>query len=192
MKDEELKQIFLLQENMIKLREELLKHKEEIYIKGLEISNIQVESKKMLKQLKLLETTKDKLIDSHNLKIRMVRSDKVETPYIINSEILKKILEVEEYPIASFNLNTKTRILKNKDIQTKLTRKETFLLAFLAANINKKVERNQILNSIWDDVSYFAGRSLDVYMCKIRKLLQHDNSVNIVNFHGKGYKLAVN
>jgi len=51
------------------------------------------------------------------------------------------------------------------------------------------LERKFLLEAIWDENNYFNGRSMDVYLCKLRKLLAEDDRLNIVNIHGKGYKL---
>lgn len=73
----------------------------------------------------------------------------------------------------------------------KLTTKESGLLKLLANNINKVVERNVALNTIWGEDSYFNARSMDVYITKLRKYLKNDSGIEILNVHGKGFKLIV-
>jgi len=73
----------------------------------------------------------------------------------------------------------------------KLTTKENALLALLARNINEVVDRQGALRAIWGNDSYFNGRSMDVYIAKLRKLLKEDSSVQILNVHGIGFKLMV-
>lgn len=73
----------------------------------------------------------------------------------------------------------------------RLTTKENDLLKLLAANKNGIVERNFALSAVWGDDSYFNGRSMDVYIAKLRKYLSFDSSIEIVNVHGKGFKLVV-
>jgi DNA-binding response OmpR family regulator len=73
----------------------------------------------------------------------------------------------------------------------KLTTKESALLALLANNMNEVVDRQGALRAIWGDDSYFNGRSMDVYIAKLRKLLKEDPTVQIVNVHGVGFKLMV-
>jgi DNA-binding response OmpR family regulator len=58
-------------------------------------------------------------------------------------------------------------------------------------NVNKVLERNYALKQVWDDDNYFNARSMDVYITKLRKLLKSDDSIEILNIHGKGYKLIV-
>ncbi|MBM3164341.1 MAG: response regulator transcription factor [Bacteroidetes bacterium] len=73
----------------------------------------------------------------------------------------------------------------------KLTTKENALLALLARNVNEVVDRQGALRAIWGNDSYFNGRSMDVYIAKLRKLLKEDSSVQILNVHGIGFKLMV-
>ena len=54
---------------------------------------------------------------------------------------------------------------------------------------NKTLERNVALKSIWEEDSYFNARSMDVYITKLRKLLKDDPNIQIINIHGKGFKL---
>jgi DNA-binding response OmpR family regulator len=73
----------------------------------------------------------------------------------------------------------------------KLTTKESDLLALLCENANQVLERNQALKKIWGIVDYFNARSMDVYITKLRKLLRVDKNIEIMNIHGKGYKLIL-
>ena len=75
------------------------------------------------------------------------------------------------------------------DKTQKLTTKESELLALLCSHVNEILERNFALKSIWIDDNYFNARSMDVYITKLRKLLRDDKSIEIINIHGKGYKL---
>ena len=73
----------------------------------------------------------------------------------------------------------------------KLTTKESELLKLLCINANNILERNYALKSIWIDDNYFNARSMDVYITKLRKYLKEDPAVEILNIHGKGYKLIL-
>lgn len=73
----------------------------------------------------------------------------------------------------------------------KLTTKESDLLALLCTNVNDMLSRNYALKTIWIDDNYFNARSMDVYITKLRKFLSKDPSLQIINIHGKGYKLVV-
>jgi two-component system, OmpR family, response regulator len=74
---------------------------------------------------------------------------------------------------------------------TKLTTKESDLLTLLCKNKNGILERNHALKAVWGDDNYFNGRSMDVYIAKLRKYLKEDPSIEIINVHGKGFKFLV-
>jgi len=101
----------------------------------------------------------------------------------------KKSREVTVYEIGKFNFDSKKQILSIGDKSTKLTTKESELLALLCAHQNEILQRDFALKSIWIDDNYFNARSMDVYITKLRKHLKDDPSVEIINIHGKGYKL---
>ncbi|MDE7144274.1 MAG: winged helix-turn-helix domain-containing protein, partial [Muribaculaceae bacterium] len=75
------------------------------------------------------------------------------------------------------------------DKSTKLTTKESELLSLLCSHVNELLERNYALKTIWIDDNYFNARSMDVYITKLRKHLREDPDIEIINIHGKGYKL---
>jgi DNA-binding response OmpR family regulator len=110
--------------------------------------------------------------------------------------ILKRTKSAEpeqtEYKIGSFTLHVDELKLHRGDAITSLTKKESALLQFLAKHVNQPVKREDMLVKIWKDDSYFAGRSMDVYITKLRKYLKDDSNVEIQNVHGVGFKLAVN
>lgn len=106
-----------------------------------------------------------------------------------NERVLDKLLKVPTYTVGNFSVDVQKRLLTIKGESKKLTNKELHLLIVLAANPNVLLERKYLLESIWEENNYFNGRSMDVYLCKLRKLLADDQRLNIVNIHGKGYKL---
>lgn len=103
----------------------------------------------------------------------------------------KKNREVTLYQIGKFTFDSKKQILSIGDKSTKLTTKESELLGLLCAHQNEILQRDFALKSIWIDDNYFNARSMDVYITKLRKHLKEDNTVEIINIHGKGYKLIV-
>ena len=100
-----------------------------------------------------------------------------------------KANEQTEFKIGKyiFNCNTQKLNFKNK-IQT-LTTKEADLLKLLCVNSNDVLDREFALNAIWKNDTYFTGRSMDVYIARLRKYLKEDTSVEILNIHGRGFKL---
>jgi len=162
------------------LKNELLKSREEI-------NSIIEKSKKEIIELNGLIKRSNNVLRGY-IATELKRERTLEAVNV-ESVDLAEILKVENYQISSYTLNTKSRLLSRGNSVTKLTRKEMHLLALLAANQNEIVNRTYLLLIIWGDASYFNGRSMDVYICKIRKLLKDDDSINLVNFHGRGYKL---
>ena len=101
----------------------------------------------------------------------------------------KKGKEITMYKIGNFTFDTQKQVLIIGDKITKLTTKESELLSLLCAHVNEILERNYALKTIWIDDNYFNARSMDVYITKLRKHLKDDPSIEIINIHGKGYKL---
>ncbi len=101
----------------------------------------------------------------------------------------KKGKEITMYKIGRFTFDTQKQVLMIDDKVTKLTTKESELLSLLCAHVNEILERNFALKTIWIDDNYFNARSMDVYITKLRKHLKDDPAIEIINIHGKGYKL---
>jgi DNA-binding response OmpR family regulator len=95
------------------------------------------------------------------------------------------------HELGSYIFDFERQILKRNDKEVKLTTKENELLHLLCLNKNGVLERNYALNAIWGDDNYFNGRSMDVYIAKLRKHLREEPSIEILNIHGKGFKLIV-
>ena len=95
------------------------------------------------------------------------------------------------FKIGKFEFDANKQTLSLGEEDHKLTTKETELLKLLCSNANDVLERNFALKTIWIDDNYFNARSMDVYITKLRKYLKADTSVEIMNIHGKGYKLIM-
>lgn len=94
-----------------------------------------------------------------------------------------------EYSLGRFTYDPTNYILKHPKGDKKLTKKEAEILKLLCDHKGKVLERDLVLNMVWGDDSYFNGRSLDVFITKLRKYLKMDSSVKITNIHGVGFKL---
>ena len=110
------------------------------------------------------------------------------------SAILKRVSsDTESYfddiKIGKLTFNPKMQILSKDDFSVSLTTKESDLLILLYKNKNDILERDHALKAIWGDDNYFNGRSMDVYIAKLRKYLKHDEQIQIINVHGRGFKL---
>ena len=98
--------------------------------------------------------------------------------------------DVSVYRFGSFVFDVKTQQLSRGDEVIKLTTKENDLLRLLCSHANDILERNFALKTIWADDNYFNARSMDVYITKLRKHLKSDPTLEIINIHGRGYKLV--
>lgn len=101
----------------------------------------------------------------------------------------KSEVREESYTIGQYSFDTVRQTLSAGDQLIKLTTKESELLLLLCQHKNSVLERNYALRTIWIDDNYFNARSMDVYITKLRKYLRLDPTVEIINVHGKGYKL---
>ena len=97
-----------------------------------------------------------------------------------------------EFQIGNFFLNSKLRFLTfHKENPVKLSPKENELLRLLALHKNDLMPRELALIKIWRDDNYFTSRSMDVYIAKLRKYLNKEDDVEIINIHGEGFRLVV-
>lgn len=95
----------------------------------------------------------------------------------------------EKFRIGRFEFDSKNLLLRNGNKEQKLTKKESELLRMLCLNKNELLSREEALKKIWGENDYFLGRSMDVFITKLRKHLSEDPDVKILNIHGIGFKL---
>lgn len=95
-----------------------------------------------------------------------------------------KLIEIGKYTFDSSNLS-----LSIGDQSKQLTKKEAALLQLFCENRNEVIAREEILMKIWGDDDYFLGRSLDVFISKLRSYLSSDDQIKIENIHGIGFKM---
>ncbi|MDH7464410.1 response regulator transcription factor [Chitinophagaceae bacterium 26-R-25] len=107
------------------------------------------------------------------------------------NEDLNKEQENKEYNLGSYHFNPKLRELSHGGKTQTLSPKENELLKMLAEHLNDLLPRDQALKKIWGSDTYFNGRSMDVYIAKLRKYLKDDDKIEIVNIHGNGFRLVV-
>ncbi len=101
-----------------------------------------------------------------------------------------RISENIEFDLGRFHFNPKLRQLSHDGIMQTLSPKENDLLKMLAEHKNDLLAREQALKRIWGSDTYFNGRSMDVYIAKLRKYLKDDTDIEIVNIHGNGFRLV--
>ena len=93
--------------------------------------------------------------------------------------------------VGIFTLDLQKRLLIAGSYTKRLTTKEYDLLKLLAEYKGEVVEREVALKAVWGDQSYFSARCMDVYITKLRKILRGDPAIELINVHGKGYRLVV-
>jgi len=96
------------------------------------------------------------------------------------------------FTIGKYNFDFTSQVINSDSGVQKLSTKEAALLRLLCLRKNEVLTREEALLNIWNDDNYFNGRSMDVFLSKIRKYLKDDPRVEIINVHGRGYKLLVN
>ncbi len=95
-----------------------------------------------------------------------------------------------EFELGHFHFNPKLRELVSSTSKYTLSPKENDLLKMLSEFKNDLLPREVALKKIWGSDTYFNGRSMDVYIAKLRKYLKEDSSIEIVNIHGNGFRLV--
>lgn len=97
----------------------------------------------------------------------------------------------EKIHVGKIKYEPELSVLHLNEGPKKLTTKENMLLKLLVQNQNDLLDRQAALRAVWGDDNYFNGRSMDVYIAKLRKLLKEDENIEIMNVHGIGFKLLV-
>lgn len=126
--------------------------------------------------------------------------DYITKPFSIEELVLKieiflkrkKIVAKEQtykFSIGEYSFNYSNLTLKIGDESKRLTQKEADLLVYLVRNKQRLIKRSEILKKIWKQDDYFAGRSMDVFISRLRKYLSKDENIKIRNIHGIGFKL---
>ncbi len=103
----------------------------------------------------------------------------------------KTISQERIYDIGKYSFDTTNYTLKKGAKELVLTKREADLLRLLIENTNIVLKREDILKTLWGDDDYFMGRSLDVFISRLRKILADEKNVSIENVHGVGFKFTL-
>ncbi|GLR18041.1 response regulator transcription factor [Portibacter lacus] len=110
--------------------------------------------------------------------------------FLRRKEIVGSV-EKSEFVIGQYTLDYKNLVLSSSNSKKSLTLKEAELLKYLIKNKNEVIKRADILVAVWGKDDYFLGRSLDVFISRLRKYLKDDSSIEISNRHGVGFVFKV-
>lgn len=102
-----------------------------------------------------------------------------------------EIAEKVSYSVGRYKFDTNNYVLTFEEQKITLTQRESELLKLFLDNKNKVLKREQILTSLWGDDDYFMGRSLDVFISRLRKILSTESHISIENLHGIGFKFNI-
>jgi DNA-binding response OmpR family regulator len=164
------------------------------------------EIRKMNQQVPIIFATAKGMIEDKTQAFGLGGDDYITKPFRIE-ELLLRInallkraaapdAKEEEKPtqfnIGKYFFDFTSQVINSDNGQQKLSTKEAALLRLLCLHKNEILTREEALLNIWNDDNYFNGRSMDVFLSKIRKYLKDDPRVEIINVHGRGYKLLVN
>jgi DNA-binding response OmpR family regulator len=164
------------------------------------------EIRKMNPKVPIIFATAKAMIEDKTQAFNLGGDDYITKPFRIEelllriNALLKRVNEsgkdtgetLTHFAIGKYEFDYTSQIIKDGEHQQKLSTKEAELLRLLCLKQNEVLTREEALLSIWHDDNYFNGRSMDVFLSKIRKYLRDDPKVEIINVHGKGYKLLVN
>ncbi len=136
--------------------------------------------------------------------LRLGADDYMTKPFSIEELILKAevflrrtraghpTLKKNTFTIGKYHFDFHELLLQYGDeTPENLTQKEAELLKYFCLNLNKALKREDILNAVWGDDDYFAGRSLDVFISRLRKYLSKDKNIRIENIHSHGFRMEL-
>jgi DNA-binding response OmpR family regulator len=168
--------------NGFELAEELIEHKPELPF-------LFLTAKAMLEdKVKGLTVGKDYLTKPFEFKELELRLEN-----ILSSIVTPTFTTVEEqqFSIGAYEFDYVNQFLSLNGEDQKLTKKEADVLRMLCLHKNEVMNRELALKNIWGNDDYFNGRSMDVFISRIRKYLKQDENIQIINIHGVGFKLAI-
>ncbi|MBK0381197.1 response regulator transcription factor [Mucilaginibacter segetis] len=164
------------------------------------------EIRKMNAQVPIIFATAKGMIEDKTQAFNLGGDDYITKPFRIEELLLrinallkradnaeKKADEMPtQFKLGGYDFDYTSQVITRGGNSQKLSTKEAELLRLLCLRKNEVLTREEALLNIWHDDNYFNGRSMDVFLSKIRKYLKDDPAVEIINVHGKGYKMLIN
>lgn len=109
--------------------------------------------------------------------------------FLKRKQVQRKTSSNGERRLGAYHFKPMSRMLEGRETRKKLTQKESDLLCFLHDHANHRLKREEILQEVWGQDDYFSGRSLDVFVSRLRKYLQDDPHIMLETIHGFGFCL---
>lgn len=161
--------------------------------------------RKINEQVPIIFATAKTMIEDKTIAFGLGGDDYITKPFRIEelllriNALLKRVSsdksdvteQQTQFQIGKFQFNYQAQLISFNKEKQKLSTKEAELLRLLCLKQNEVLTREEALLAIWHDDNYFNGRSMDVFLSKLRKYLKADPNVEIINVHGRGYKLLV-
>lgn len=174
----------------------------DVMLPGTDGFTLAKEIRKQNTEVPILFLTAKSLKEDRLHGLRLGADDYITKPFSIEELILK--IEVflrrsrsvalpspSEYTLGKYLFNYPNLELKMGEDIRRLTQKEADLLKYLIENKNKVIKRSDILEAVWGENDYFLGRSLDVFISRLRKYLKKDEQIKVENIHGVGFCFQV-
>lgn len=153
------------------------------------------------KEVPILFLTAKTMVEDKLKGFRTGADDYITKPFSLEELVyrievfLRRSREMEQtdtvFNVGQFQFDPFSFTLRHKDHEKTLTQKEAEVLKLLYCNRDRVLKREEILTHIWGNDDYFMGRSMDVFISKLRKYLKTDPDIQIVNYHGVGFRLEI-
>jgi DNA-binding response OmpR family regulator len=173
----------------------------DVMLPGMDGFELATEIRKLNQHIPIIFLSAKTLKEDRIKGLKLGADDYLVKPFSIEELVLKieiflnrskknETVQNKTYQVSNYNFDPGNFILKNEKEEITLTQREAELLKFFLDNKNKVLKREQILNTLWGQDDYFLGRSLDVFVSRLRKIFSKDDKVKIENLHSIGFKFV--
>jgi DNA-binding response OmpR family regulator len=173
----------------------------DVMLPGIDGFDLATEVRKINQHIPIIFLSAKTLKEDRIKGLRLGADDYLVKPFSIEELVLKIEIFINRsqkkdpaqsqlYKVSNYYFDPANFILKNDHEEITLTQREAELLKYFLDNKNQVLKREQILNSLWGQDDYFLGRSMDVFVSRLRKIFSKDDKVKIENLHSIGFKFV--